>query len=425
MKRKIVIAMLCISAIAVVSGCGSKNTVTEETVQSTEDSGSDTTDETTDDSEESTPIVASATKVTLGDYKSITYTPATRTEVTDDDVETEISYHLEDSVETEQVTDRDVESGDTISISYTQTLDGKETESSSTIVVGDNYIDSEFDKNIVGATPGKEISFSYTVPDDATDSDSVGKEVSYKVTVDYISEQGETPELTDDWVKENTDYTTVDDYKAAIKENLEKTNAYNSDYEDISNLIDSLVECSEAEISEDELNSLVDSAMDKVSEDAESADMTVDEYASEYYGQESEDDLRDYFTSSYEETSTRAAIVDKFLEEENIEVTDEGKEEYLQNQADIYGYDSVDDLLSNMESYGITDETILLSYKENLAGRALMDIATAVESDDDSTEDVETTENTEDTTDTETTERTEDSSDDSDDVDTLQYSVCQ
>ena len=57
-------------------------------------------------------------------------------------------------------------------------------------------------------------------PKDYNAKNLAGKPVEFEITVNYI-EKSEKPELNDEWVAKNTEYKTVEEYKAGIREKLD------------------------------------------------------------------------------------------------------------------------------------------------------------------------------------------------------------
>ena len=84
------------------------------------------------------------------------------------------------------------------------------------------YIDN-FEDQIVGHTPGETFDVTVTFPEDYGNEDLNGKEAVFETTLNYIKESV-TPELTDDWVKENLgesmSLNSVDELKAFVKSTM-------------------------------------------------------------------------------------------------------------------------------------------------------------------------------------------------------------
>ncbi len=165
--------------------------------------------------------------VTLPDYDSYTVDPI-EVSVSDSEVEEEIETRLESAGTTEDVTEGTVDEGDTITISFDGTLadgttvDGMSSESSS-LTLGSGQMIDGFEEGLYGATIGEEVTLDLTFPDPYTNNEDLsGKDVTFKVTV--LSKQVSVPAtLDEDFVKENGDgATTVEEYKAEIKKELEE-----------------------------------------------------------------------------------------------------------------------------------------------------------------------------------------------------------
>ena len=94
--------------------------------------------------------------VTIGEYKGLELNRTSQS-VTDDDVQAEINYDLEDNGT--EVKDGTVENGDTVTINFTGTIDGKEFDGGSAedyeLVVGDGEMIDGFEDGIVGMKSGE------------------------------------------------------------------------------------------------------------------------------------------------------------------------------------------------------------------------------------------------------------------------------
>lgn len=165
--------------------------------------------------------------VTLpSDYASVSVSRAD-VEPSDQDVEDNISDLLYGYATINEITDRAAKDGDTVNIDYAGTVDGVAftggTYAGYNLTLGSgNFID-DFEDQIVGHTPGETFDVNVTFPEGYNDStDSAGNTVAlsgadavFSVTLNYISEEI-VPELTDDWVAENVseeNINTVDELR--------------------------------------------------------------------------------------------------------------------------------------------------------------------------------------------------------------------
>ena len=150
--------------------------------------------------------VTASDYITLPEDLGLTLSDEANT-VTDEDVSTYISENiLSNYTETQEVTDRAAADGDTVNIDYVGTVDGVEFDGGSAegydLTLGSGTFIEGFEEQIVGHTPGESFDVTVTFPEDYLATDLAGKEAVFATTLNYIAETV-TPELTDDFVKEN------------------------------------------------------------------------------------------------------------------------------------------------------------------------------------------------------------------------------
>lgn len=163
------------------------------------------------------------------DYADITIS-ANLGQVSDDDINDYIDSNvLSNFATTNEVKDRAAADGDTVNIDYVGRIDGVAFDGGDTkgsgadLTLGSGtYIDT-FEDQIVGHTPGETFDVTVTFPEDYSNEDLNGKEAVFETTLNYIKESV-TPELTDDWVKENLgesmSLNSVDELKAFVKSTM-------------------------------------------------------------------------------------------------------------------------------------------------------------------------------------------------------------
>lgn len=159
--------------------------------------------------------------VSLGEYKGLKLTKEIA-EVTDADLENAVAEALEN---TYVEVDRPAQNGDTVNIDYVGTMEGEEFEGGSAAgydlqLGSDSFIDG-FEDGLVGAKKGDVVTLDLTFPSNYTEELS-GKAVQFKVTVNKV--QTTSKEISEDWVKENSDFDTVEEYKRDLRVQLEIKN---------------------------------------------------------------------------------------------------------------------------------------------------------------------------------------------------------
>ncbi len=172
--------------------------------------------------------VTALSYVTLPDYKTMAV-PEEISTVAPVDVESQLNGMLEKYGTIEQITDRAVESNDTVNIDYVGTIDGVEFQggntmgNGATVTIGvTNYID-DFLEQLVGHMPGETFDVNVTFPEDYGEENVNGKDAVFSTTINYI-QVTKTPELTDAFVaenwKESDGWSTVAEAKQGVEEDL-------------------------------------------------------------------------------------------------------------------------------------------------------------------------------------------------------------
>lgn len=161
--------------------------------------------------------------VTLGEYKNLE-APRDKVEVTDADVDEELSKIQKRNARLVTVA-RAAADGDTVVIDFEGFLngvpfDGGKGEGHS-LVLGSGQFVPGFEEQVAGMSAGEEKDIDITFPEDYHE-DLAGKAVVFKVKVNEVKESQE-PELDDEFAKDVSEFDTLEEYKADLRANLEKS----------------------------------------------------------------------------------------------------------------------------------------------------------------------------------------------------------
>ncbi len=160
--------------------------------------------------------------VKVGNYKGLEYT-SQKASVTDEEVDVEIQRRLQKAAKTENSKTGKVENGDTINISFVGKIDGKEFEGGSSestdITVGTTQMIDGFVEGLIGKNVGDSVTLNLKFPDDYGKTDLQGKAVEFKVTINS-KKKISVPKLNKEFVKKNSKFTTVKEYKESVKKEL-------------------------------------------------------------------------------------------------------------------------------------------------------------------------------------------------------------
>ena len=182
--------------------------------------------------------VAVKPEIKVGSYNGLTVEKTVHT-VTDEAVDAELKRVQERNAR-ELTREGAAQNGDIADIDFEGFVDGVAFEGGKAehynLTLGSGtYIDN-FEDQIVGHTPGDTFDVTVTFPEDYGNEDLNGKEAVFETTLNYIKESV-TPELTDDWVKENLgesmSLNSVDELKAFVKSTMLYDNQASDVYTDL------------------------------------------------------------------------------------------------------------------------------------------------------------------------------------------------
>lgn len=125
------------------------------------------------------------------------------------------------------------------------------------IEIGGKNTVPEFTQNLTGAAVGDEKIFDVSYPEDVSDKRLAGKTFVYTVKVNGIKQKS-LPELNDDFAKELGDFSTLDDVRKEIRENMSAERRREAERAAKDKLVAELVQRNEFEVPE----SLVDRQID-------------------------------------------------------------------------------------------------------------------------------------------------------------------
>lgn len=162
--------------------------------------------------------------VELGQYEGIEYTRLS-TEVTEEELQAQVDYFLQQLGETVEVTEGTVKDGDTINLDYIGYCEGEAFEGGDTngtgtqLIIGSHSYIDDFEEQLIGHEVGEEgIEVNVTFPDPYKNNEELsGKEATFVCTINYIYETTYPKELTDELVAANTEYDTVNSFMDALQ----------------------------------------------------------------------------------------------------------------------------------------------------------------------------------------------------------------
>ncbi len=209
-------------------------------------------------------VVTVEPEVEIEGYKGLTYKPMS-VEITDEDVDKEIQRVLDRNSRLVKVEDREAQPGDTAVIDFKGLLDGVAFEGGTaenySLVLGSGSFIPGFEEQVAGHKTGEEFTIDVTFPEDYQEETLKGKAVQFEIKLHEIKTK-EIPELDDDYVKDISEFDTVEAYKSDLREKLEKDRQEEAESDKERQLADKLRELMKAEVPEAMYNNQVDNLVD-------------------------------------------------------------------------------------------------------------------------------------------------------------------
>ena len=284
-------------------------------------------------------VVTVEPEVTIENYKGIEYKPMSL-EITDEDIEKDINSVIERNSRLVAVEDRAAENGDIAVIDFKGLLDGVAFEGGTaenySLTLGSGSFIPGFEDQVIGHKAGEEFNIDVTFPEDYQAEELKGKAVVFEIKLHELKKK-ELPEFDDEFVKDISEFDSVDAYKADVKERLAKDREEEAVSDKERQVADKLQELLQAEVPEAMYDNQVDNLIDEFSMNLRSQGIDLGTYM-QYTGL-TEDKLREtYYDRAVSQVKVRLALK-KIAELEGIKATEEDIEKKYADIAEQYSVD--------------------------------------------------------------------------------------
>lgn len=262
-------------------------------------------------------------EVTVKQYKGLTAAKEA-VEVTEEEITTEIDRMRSRNARTVTVEDRAAQMDDTTKIDFEGFVDGVAFEGGKgegfSLTLGSGQFIPGFEEQIVGHNIGEEFDVNVTFPEEYHAENLKGKAAVFKVKLHEITMR-ELPEVDDEFVKDVSEFDTLDELKADITKKLTdiKEKRANDAFENA--LIDGVIANMEGDIPAEMFEARVDEMMADFEQRLTSQGLAMDMYL-QYTGMTVES-MRETFKDQATKQVKIALALEKIVEMEGIEATEE------------------------------------------------------------------------------------------------------
>lgn len=278
-------------------------------------------------------------EVKIGKYKGIKAEKAA-VKVTADEVKEHIDRMLEQNARISTVeTARKVKKNDITVIDFEGFVDGVAFEGGKgenyELTIGSGQFIPGFEDQIIGHKAGEEFDVNVKFPEEYAE-ELAGKDATFKIKLHEIKVK-EVPALDDDFVKDVSEFDTVDEFKKSIKKELEERKQQSIESAANNDVLDKLADLVEAVIPQCMIDKKIDQDIDDFNYRLQMQGIDAKTYM-KYTGM-TEETIREQYKDQAEKQVKLDLALEKIIELEKLEVSDDEIKEEYKKYAEAYNMD--------------------------------------------------------------------------------------
>ena len=286
-------------------------------------------------------------EVKLGEYKGLKLEKKVYN-VEDADIDAEIESMRNKNSRVITVEDRALADGDMSNIDFEGFVDGVAFDGGKAdnfeLTIGSGQFIPGFEEQLVGMNINETREINVKFPEEYHSKDLAGKDAMFKVTLNSIKAK-ELPALDDEFVKDVSEFNTLDELKADIKAKMESRNADRAKAELEDELFKTVAKNAEVEIPEPMIEHEIEHMVEDYNWRLQMQGMNLDMYL-KMMGQDMAT-FKGQFKETAEERVRVQLVIEKLNEVEKIEATDADVEAKIEKMAEMYGQ-KVEDFKKNL-----------------------------------------------------------------------------
>ncbi|MBO8128570.1 MAG: trigger factor [Peptococcaceae bacterium] len=279
-------------------------------------------------------------EVELGNYQGLEVTKP-EIKVSEEDINAELERLRNRYAKLVTLDEGQVEKGDIVTIDYYGTVDGKPFKGGQgenrSIEVGLGFVADDFDENLLGMSLGETRDIKVTLPEDFADKTVAGKEAVIRTTIKNIRRKELAP-LDDDFAKDVSEFDTLEELRADLKNKLEKAAEKRSDNAVKEALVRQVVENSSVDLPPGMINSRIDQMMQEVMQPLAQQGITAEQYYR--LTNTTEEQMREKLRQDAEFSVKQELVLDAIAQKEDLEVSEEEVEQEIKRLSEFYRQDA-------------------------------------------------------------------------------------
>lgn len=286
--------------------------------------------------------VVAKPEVTLGQYKGLKVSEKIEP-VTEEQIKAQVETMRSSHAKMIVVEGATIEDGDFAIIDFEGFVDGVAFPGGEgkayPLQIGSNTFIPGFEEQIIGVKAGEQVDVKVTFPTEYHAPDLAGKEAVFKVTVHDVKRK-DLPELDDEFVKDVSEFNTLEELKADIKNKLEKTAIEKAERDFRNEIIKQAVENTTVDVPQVMVEDRISKMIDDMSANLESRGMQLDHYMK--YMNTDMAALRQNYSESALANVKTDLLLEAVVKAEALEVSSEEVDAEIATIAQGYGAEVAD-----------------------------------------------------------------------------------
>ncbi len=286
--------------------------------------------------EEGKPVVFKARvtvkpEVALGQYTGLeAFKPDTS--IKDDDIDNELNRLQQMHARLVSIEEGEVENKDLLTIDFLGKIDGIPFEGGEgkdyNLEIGSHVFIAGMEDGMVGMKREETKDIEVTFPEDYRKEDLAGKKAVFTVTVKEIKRKELAP-IDDDFAKDVSEFETLEELKANIRNKLEQASKTRSDAVFKQTLINKAVDNSQMEIPDEMLEGRIDEMAEDIERNLWTQGVSMQDYLS--YTGSTVEEMRKQFKPEAEKSVKRTLVLEAIAKAEKLEPSEDEIEAEIEN----------------------------------------------------------------------------------------------
>ena len=224
-----------------------------------------------------------------------------------------------------------------------------------------------FEEQLVGHKAGESFDITVTFPEDYGAKELAGKEAVFKIVLHEVK-RTELPEVDDEFVKDVSEFNTLDEYKADVKAKITERKQKTAEHAFEEALIDELLANTDVDVPAPMIDSEVDAQVRDYDYRLQMQGGNLDMYF-QYTGMNM-DKLRESFRPGAERQLRTRLALEAVVKAEAIEATEEELEEEYKKIASGYNVE-LEKVKESIPVAGITEDVVMRKAVELIKANAV------------------------------------------------------